>query len=298
MKRIHTVPISLQDFHIRLGRHSSMLSIYRLRCLARPRLPLVVLATSLSLLLLPLSVQEVGALEDASALSYNDGRRTLKRFPVNILRGATGVFSPESIRPLLVGSLLAGTGLLLDDEVRDTIADEDDTLADFAEDNTGPIGLGVLTLGLFIGGRFSEDPRFRDMSYDLAVAGVVNLGYTGALKATVSRERPNDEDENSFPSGHTSSPFAFASVASAHYGMKVGIPAYVAASAIGISRLRNDDHWLSDVVAGAALGSLVGWTVVRQNDRLMKDQGSLNRTVSIMPILGPGFLGVQAEVNF
>ena len=91
---------------------------------------------------------------------------------------------------------------------------------------------------------------------------------------------------------------AIASVASAHYGMKVGIPAYVAASAIGVSRLRSNDHWLSDVVAGAALGSLVGWTVVRQNDKPTKHAGLSKKTVRIMPIVAPGYQGVQVEVNF
>ncbi len=291
MKRILPAPISRPDLHSRLGMQNAMLSIHNVPC---PWLLLTVLA----LFLLPLSVQAADTPEEAAARTCDDGRRTLKRFPVNVLRGAAGVFAPESVRPLLVGSVLAGTGSLLDDEVQDAFADEDDVFADFSGDNMGPAELGVVTLGLFIGGRFSDDLRFRAMTYDLSVAATVNLGYTSALKAMVNRERPNGGDEDSFPSGHTSNAFALASVASAHYGKKVGIPAYAVASAVGVNRLRSDHHWLSDVVSGAALGTIVGWAVVRQNDRLVEDQGSLHRTVSIMPVLGPGFQGVQMEVIF
>jgi membrane-associated phospholipid phosphatase len=217
---------------------------------------------------------------------------------VNILRGAAGVFSPESVRPLLVGSVLAGTGGLLDDEVQHAVGDDDDPLADFVGDYMGPVELGVLTLGLFIGGQCSESPRFRAMSYDLSEAAIVNLGYTSALKAAVSRERPDGSDEDSFPSGHTSSAFALASVASAHYGKKVGIPAYAVASAIGASRLGSDVHWLSDVVVGATLGSLVGWAVVRQNNKPTENEALSKRIVNVMPVLSPGFQGVQFEINF
>ena len=294
MKRILPAPISRPDSPSSLGRQNAMLSIHSLPCPKRPRSLLV----GLALFLLSVSVQAAGTLEEAAPRTFDDGRRTLKCFPVNILRGASGVFAPESLRPLLAGSALAGTGVLLDDEVKSAIADEDDALADFAGDYMGPAELGVVTLGLFIGGRFSEDPRFRAMTYDLAVSASVNLGYTSALKAAINRERPDGSDEDSFPSGHTSNAFALASVASAHYGKKVGIPAYVVASAIGVSRLRSNDHWLSDTLGGATLGTLVGWTVVRQNDKLTQDETSLNKSVSVMPILGPGFQGLQVEMTF
>ena len=100
----------------------------------------------------------------------DDGRRTLRNLPLNLLRGAGGVFARESLRPFLVGEAATGAGSLLDDEVRDAIADEDDELAEFADDYLGPAGLGVVTLGLFVGGRYAESPRFRAMSYDLGVA--------------------------------------------------------------------------------------------------------------------------------
>jgi len=231
-------------------------------------------------------------------MAVADGRRTLQRFPENIGRGIVGVFQKESLRPFLIGVAVTGLSSEFDDEVRDEIADEGDETADFAADNLGPVGLGLVTLGLFIGGRRSTDQRFRDMSYDLGVAFVVNLGYTGVLKAVAGRERPDGSDDASFPSGHTSNAFALASVASAHYGKSVGIPAYGLASLVGLSRLRSNAHWLSDVVAGAALGHLVGLAVVRQNGSPFSIRLSAQRSVSFMPSLDSSFRGVVMGMNF
>ena len=67
----------------------------------------------------------------------------------------------------------------------------------------------------------------------------------------------------SFPSGHTSNSFLWATVVSRHYGWKAGIPAFAAASYVGASRIASRKHFLTDVVAGATLGYIVGRTVTR-----------------------------------
>jgi membrane-associated phospholipid phosphatase len=46
-----------------------------------------------------------------------------------------------------------------------------------------------------------------------------------------------------------------------HYGWKVGVPAYAVAGFIGWTRVRDQQHWLSDVVFGSALGIIAGHTV-------------------------------------
>jgi len=64
----------------------------------------------------------------------------------------------------------------------------------------------------------------------------------------------------SFPSGHTTASFAVASVIATQYRESKWIPitAYTVASLAGLSRIYDNKHWLSDVVAGAAIGTLVG----------------------------------------
>jgi membrane-associated phospholipid phosphatase len=81
-----------------------------------------------------------------------------------------------------------------------------------------------------------------------------NLGVTYALKATVSKTRPNGSDDESFPSGHTSVAFQGAAFIHKRYGFKYAAAAYLAASYVGWTRVDSDNHYTSDVLAGAAIG--------------------------------------------
>lgn len=85
---------------------------------------------------------------------------------------------------------------------------------------------------------------------------LTNVAATGALKLAIARERPDGSNDNSFPSGHTSAAFQGASFIHLRYGWGKGLPAYAAATFVGFSRVYADKHYVSDVVAGAALGTL------------------------------------------
>jgi len=80
------------------------------------------------------------------------------------------------------------------------------------------------------------------------------LAATELLKLTVQEVRPNGRDDKSFPSGHTSVSFAAAQYMQMRGGWEYGVPAYIAASLVGYSRVRADEHYWADVLAGAALG--------------------------------------------
>lgn len=89
----------------------------------------------------------------------------------------------------------------------------------------------------------------------LISAGVV----TTTLKLAFGRQRPGGSaDYKSFPSGHTSTTFASATVLAYEYGWTVGLPAYALAAFTGASRIADDAHWLSDVVGGAFIGVIFG----------------------------------------
>ncbi len=89
-----------------------------------------------------------------------------------------------------------------------------------------------------------------------AVTSLVAVGATTAvLKWAVGRERPNHARRRlSFPSGHTSAAFGVAEVMRLLYGSRVSAPFYLAAVITGVSRIRDNKHFPSDVVAGAGLG--------------------------------------------
>lgn len=88
--------------------------------------------------------------------------------------------------------------------------------------------------------------------------GVAGGAATG-LKAVIHEERPDNSDNNSFPSGHTT--FAFASATTLHrrYGWQWGAPAYVVATFTGVARVAARKHHWWDVLAGAAIGTGSGW---------------------------------------
>lgn len=88
----------------------------------------------------------------------------------------------------------------------------------------------------------------------LALTEVMTVG----LKYAVHRRRP-DGSSNSFPSAHASGVFALATVAEVFYGPWVGIPSYALAGLVSVSRLDANKHFASDVIAGAVLGTLMGW---------------------------------------
>jgi membrane-associated phospholipid phosphatase len=66
-----------------------------------------------------------------------------------------------------------------------------------------------------------------------------------------------------WPSGHTASSFALVSALVSFYPQELwlALVGYPTAFVIGIGMIEGDYHWLSDVVAGALIGHVIGWTV-------------------------------------
>ncbi len=99
---------------------------------------------------------------------------------------------------------------------------------------------------------------------DLIRAQALNAVITRGLKFAIGRRRPSGGPE-SLPSGHTSASFTSAAVLGSHFGPRVGVPAYLAAGFIGWTRVRDNAHWLTDVIVGGAIGAAVGRTVTRNH---------------------------------
>jgi len=226
----------------------------------------------------------------------NDGRRTMGRLPANFLRGTVGIVSTDNIRPLLVGGAATGSGAIFDDQVAEAIADPENNFGQLFEGGAHPAVFGAAVTVLFAVGRTVEAPRFRDATYDWMEAYFLNAGLTNLLKVTVGRERPNGEDDTSFPSGHASTAFTLAAVAERHFGWKVGLPAYSVAGLVAVSRLQRNTHYLSDVIAGATLGYIVGRTVVRVNGQPL--DAPRGPQVSLAPVITKHSRALVARVTF
>ncbi len=113
----------------------------------------------------------------------------------------------------------------------------------------------------------NEDELNRQRSWTMRTALTITWLATTGLKFARNNDTPNGKD-NAWPSGHTSSSFTVASVLDEFYGPKVGIPAYIGASAVAYRMLDTGDHWASDVVFGATLGWVVGHTVAGRHKDL------------------------------
>jgi len=228
-------------------------------------------------------------------LTTGDGRRTMSALPVNLLRGAVGVLSPDNLPALLAGGAATAGASFFDGEAREAAVGHLEWSETF-ETAGGPVCSTAFVAAMFTAGRFTNG-RFRVMTYDMLDAAVVNFVWTDVVKVAVGRERPNGQDHKSFPSGHTSNAFAMASVAHSHYGWKIGVPAYALAGLMGVSRIREDKHWLSDVVAGAGLGFVVGRTVARVNGR-GHERVAGGATWSVSPIVARHARGARVTLVF
>jgi membrane-associated phospholipid phosphatase len=168
----------------------------------------------------------------------------------------------------------------------------------------GVYSLGVIG-GFYLGGWLGGDLRAKTVAQDAIAASLIASGIiTPVLKVVVSRSRPSADKGaynirpfsggTSFPSGHATQAFAVASVIAAHYdALWIKAGAYGVASVVGFARLYHDSHFLSDVVAGAAIGTVVGHTVVRFNDA--RRGGT---TLTITPLLDGDARGVQLAYSF
>ena len=244
----------------------------------------------------PVPATQPGAGAAADAVR-DDGRRTTGRFVSNLLRGTIGIGSTDSVKPLVIGSTATAIGSVFDDDVADAIADPSHDFGKSFESGASPAVIGGVVAVLFATGRAVDAPRYRAMTYDWMHAFLINAGYTTLLKEAVHRERPNGEDNLSFPSGHASNAFALAAVAERHYGWKAGLPAYTLASLVAVSRLQRNKHYLSDVMAGATLGYIVGRTVVRVNGKPL-DTPRGGAQLSLSPVVGRRTRGIAATVTF
>lgn len=115
--------------------------------------------------------------------------------------------------------------------------------------------IGVVTHG-FLGIGIALTQMMIDQTNGLSHARALVLTSLShlTLSYSIQRERPNKLNKLSYPSGHTSSAFATASSLAYAYGPKAGIPAFAAASLVGLSRIKGERHWASDVVGGAVMG--------------------------------------------
>ncbi len=137
--------------------------------------------------------------------------------------------------------------------------------------------LGVV--GLYGTGYLLKNEKLRLLGLQAAEAGGYAGSLTVALKILLGRRRPYGGDNpfyfrpfqvnnlyNSLPSGHTTVAFAVSTVlAKSSTNRLWKVFWYSAAALVAASRVYHNQHWVSDVFLGGAIGYSVGSFVVHFN---------------------------------
>lgn len=152
----------------------------------------------------------------------------------------------------------------------------------------GAMVLGGSSVLTHVTGRITGDTYFANTGLYMIEALVSTYALTLAGKYVIQRARPTGDNTRSFPSGHTSGMFALASVLDQRYGWKIGVPAYLLAGYTGVSRVRQLRHYPTDVLAGAALGIIIGRSVVP----------SKPDSITILPLMHPASWLLHFQVQF
>jgi undecaprenyl-diphosphatase len=127
------------------------------------------------------------------------------------------------------------------------------------------VSVGV-PVGYFVAGLIHNNKDLKQKAAYTAATILLNTATTTLLKNVVKRERPYHtytgifpnkiESDYAFPSGHTSSAFATAtSLAITTKKWYVAVPAFAWSASVGYSRIYLGQHYPSDVIIGAVVGT-------------------------------------------
>ncbi|MEM9076358.1 MAG: phosphatase PAP2 family protein [Bacteroidota bacterium] len=138
--------------------------------------------------------------------------------------------------------------------------------------NNGDI-LVIALPSLALGSTFIwQDGQKGTYQFSKALTSTLALSY--GLKFLINKERPNGENKYSFPSAHTSVAFSSAAFIQRRYGWEYGLAAYALASYVGFTRIKANKHDGWDVLAGAAIGTGMGYLFSNPFDKDRKFQVS------------------------
>jgi hypothetical protein len=202
---------------------------------------------------------------------------------------------------LYFGGTVAAIGAAhaLDGPVRNSFAGKDPVL-DGKDSNSvrDALPTAALFAGTWLLSTAMGDEYGKGESYSMIEAGIFSSITAEGLRFAAGRARPDQTlntnawraGGNSFPSLHASAAFAvgtvFAESGDDDYRWLRRFIGYGTAAATGYLRLHDNAHWLSDVVAGAAVGIATAHFSI--NRRLERVQHLDGLNLSVAPIAGGG----------
>jgi len=162
-------------------------------------------------------------------------------------------------------------------------------------------GVGAAAGAFYLLGRKKHDARARETGVLIAEATIDSAIVYATLKGVTQRARPADGIErseffdggSSFPSGHSTSAWTAATIIASEYhdNRAIQIAAFATASAVSVARFSGHKHYLSDVIAGSALGYGIGKYVYHKRHNKSLDASDDGGPVSKLwrPAITPEF---------
>lgn len=148
--------------------------------------------------------------------------------------------------------------------------------------------------GMAIAGYYGDPEGYR-RAIGMFKATAYATSVSTILKYTVREPRPIDPKwKTSFPSGHTTSAFAFSGYALAEHEYWLGVPAILLSTFIGYSRINDNMHWLHDVTAGATIGFVYGWGISKYQQK----SKATSESAFIIPLIDSKTAGLAFYKEF
>ena len=211
---------------------------------------------------------------------------------------------PEQL--LLGAGLVGGLGatIALDSAIRGQARRMDDRLAGVLEDAGTALSWGSLA-ALYGAGWWADDVRWRRAAFTGTESALVSIGLARLAKLSFGRQRPDAgrgatawfTGGSSFVSDAAAPAFAIAEAVSGAFDHAwwATVPAYAVATAVGVGRMGQDQHWASDVAASA----LLGIATTRLFTALHRHHDAEKPAVTVVPLLAPGTaVGLHVVLRF
>jgi PAP2 superfamily len=233
-----------------------------------------------------------------------------KQFFKNVLRDQKAIWTaPFHLRgrdAVWLAPLAGGTAALIvtDQSTGDEIAESRGLLGPsrvISYAGSG-YGTGAIALSFYLYGRSQHDYRARETGL-LSAEALIDVAITGTtIKTVTQRTRPLSgisrsdffDGGTSFPSGHSMSAWALATVIANEYHDRplVKVLAYGVAGAVSVARFTGEKHYLSDVLVGSALGYGIGRYVFHAHHRKQTDadiEEESNERSPVWPSISPRY---------
>lgn len=163
--------------------------------------------------------------------------------------------------------------------------------------------IGPLSAAVFGTSLLTRNTKFQDAAFT-SFQSVLNTAITVNIsKFVFARSRPYENDgaydfdffhrgETSFPSGHSSTAFAFFTPWLMYYPGFITYSLMVVPTGTFLARIAKGKHWVSDVTAGALIGTYWGYYLSKKH---MSEQGS---GIEVQPFFSSEVLGLSLNISF